>query len=174
MKALVIYNSKTGFTKRYAQWIGEDAGCECVDFKEGAKRNLSDYDAVVFGGWCMAGGITKVSWLKKKIPELSRAGKKIIVFAVGASPADSPDIPEGMRNNFSEEEWKSVKVFYCPGGLDYSRMNFMSRTLMGMLAKSLSKKKDATESDRKKAEMISRSYDISDRKYIVPIVSEIK
>ena|GEM_PF-3968787 len=29
MKSIVIYNSQTGFTKQYAQWISDVAGCEC-------------------------------------------------------------------------------------------------------------------------------------------------
>ncbi len=35
-------------------------------------------------------------------------------------------------------------------------------------------KKDATEDDRKKAEMISHSYDIADKKYIDPIFEELR
>ena len=48
MKSIVIYNSQTGFTKKYAEWISEAAACECVEFKQAAKLNLSDYDAIVF------------------------------------------------------------------------------------------------------------------------------
>ena len=29
MKTIVIYNSQTGFTKRYAEWIAEAAGADC-------------------------------------------------------------------------------------------------------------------------------------------------
>ena len=47
-------------------------------------------------------------------------------------------------------------------------------TLAKMFAKALASKKDATEADRKMADMISHSYDISDKKYIAPIVAEIK
>ena len=33
MKSIVIYNSQTGFTKKYAEWISEATGCEAVEFK---------------------------------------------------------------------------------------------------------------------------------------------
>ena len=33
MKTVVIYNSQTGFTKRYAQWIAEAAGADCLEFR---------------------------------------------------------------------------------------------------------------------------------------------
>ena len=74
MKSIVIYNSQTGFTKKYAEWIAEAAACECVEFKQAAKLNLADYDAIVFGSWCMAGSITKLTWFKKQMPALAAAG----------------------------------------------------------------------------------------------------
>lgn len=39
MKAIVIYNSQTGFTKRYAQWIAEATGADCFELSE-AKRKI--------------------------------------------------------------------------------------------------------------------------------------
>ena len=44
-KTLIIYTSQTGFTKKYAEWISEAAGCECVEFKKARKLKLADYDA---------------------------------------------------------------------------------------------------------------------------------
>ena len=67
MKSIVIYNSQTGFTKQYAEWISEAAGCDCVSLKQAGKIKLADYDAIVFGSWFMAGGITKLPWFKKQI-----------------------------------------------------------------------------------------------------------
>ena len=174
MKSIVIYNSQTGFTKKYAEWISELASCECVEFKSAKKLNLLDYDAIVFGSWCMAGGITKLPWFKKQIPALSSAEKKLIVYAVGASPADSPDVPVAMRKSFSDAEWPLVKVFYCPGGLNYDKMSGASKLGMKMLLKILSSKKDQTEEDLKQIEMISHSYDISDKKYAEAVAAELK
>jgi menaquinone-dependent protoporphyrinogen IX oxidase len=174
MKSIVIYNSQTGFTKKYAEWISEAAGCECVSLKKAGKINLADYDAIVFGSWCMAGSITKLKWFKKQMPVLAQAGKKLIIYMVGASPIENPDIPSIMDKMLSDEEKKMAKVFYCPGGLDYDNMKGGSKFAMKMLVKVLNSKKDATEDDKKMAEMISHSYDISDKKYVEPIISEIK
>lgn len=174
MKSIVIYNSQTGFTKKYAEWISEAADCECVSLKQAGKINLADYDAIVFGSWCMAGSITKLDWFKKQMPSLAQSGKKLFIYMVGASPIESPDIPVIMDKMLSEEEKKMAKLFYCPGGLNYDNMNWLSKFAMKMLAKVLTSKKDATEDDKKKAEIISHSYDISDKKYVEAIISEIK
>ena len=174
MKTIVIYNSKTGFTKRYAEWISEALSCECVELKEASKKNLSEYDAVVFGGWCMAGGVTKLAWFKNQVPALATAGKKLIVFVVGGSPADSPDIPVAMERIFSGKEWSGVKSFYFPGGFNYEKMSLPSKLAMKMFIKTILAKKDITEDEKKMAEMISHSYDASDKKYIEPILAELK
>lgn len=174
MKSIVIYNSQTGFTKKYALWIGEEADCECVEIKKVKKNKLSEYDTIVFGGWIKAGLITKLSWFKKHILKLSSAGKTIIVFVTGASAADSTDAAASIRRNFTDDEWSSIKVFYCPGGLNYDRMSRGSKLAMKMLLKIMSCKKEQTAEDKRTIEMISKSYDISDKKYIKPILEMMK
>ena len=160
MKTIVIYNSQTGFTKKYAEWISEAVSCECVSFKQAAKINLADYDAIVFGSWCMAGTVTKLNWFKKQMPDLISD--------------ENPEVAVAMNRVLTEEERKSVKLFYCPGGFNYEKMKAPSRFAMKMFVKGISQKKDATEAEKNMAEMISHSYDISDKKYIEPIVSELK
>ena len=174
MKAIVIYNGKTGFTQKYAQWISEAAGCEAVPLKKAGKVKLAEYDAIVFGSWCMAESITKIDWFKKKLPELFTAGKKLIVFLTGASPAEAPEAQAALRKNFTDDEWSKIKAFYCPGGLNYEKMGWGSKTMLKMFVKMLSNKKDITEKELAQVQMLAKSYDISDKKYIEPIIAEIK
>ncbi len=91
MNVIVIYNSQTGFTKKYAEWINaglkedgslNECSCKCLELKEAQKENLLDYDAIVFGGWFMAGSISKVKWFRQQIPLLAASQKKMIVFAM--------------------------------------------------------------------------------------------
>ena len=84
MKAIVIYNSQTGFTKQYAEWIAEATGADCLELCAAKKRDFTAYGAVVFGGWACAGRISKISWFKGNIDKW--AGKKLIAFCVGGSP----------------------------------------------------------------------------------------
>ena len=84
MKTIIIYNSQTGFTKRYAEWIAEAAKADCIELSAAKKKDLTAYEAIVFGSWACAGSISKISWFKGNIDKW--AGKKLIVFCVGASP----------------------------------------------------------------------------------------
>ena len=45
---------------------------------------------------------------------------------------------------------------------------------MKMLSKALSSKKDATEAEKEQAKMVLSSYDLSDKKYIEPLLAELK
>lgn len=172
MKTIVIYNSKTGFTKRYAHWIADATGADCLKLAEARKKNLDAYDAIIFGGWMCAGGISGLRWFKENID--TWADKKRIVFCVGASPMDSPDIESGLKHNFTESQWKKLHVFYCPGGLNYEKMSITSKWMMKIFIKVLNAKKGKTETEEEMIKMISSSYDISDQKYIEPILECLK
>lgn len=172
MKTIVIYNSQTGFTKRYAKWIAEAEGADCLALSEAKKANLAAYEAIVFGGWACAGGISKLGWFKSNIDKWR--DKRLIVFCVGASPIESPEIEPALKKNFREPEFKRVNAFYCPGGLCYEKMSTPSKLMMKMFVKTLRAKKDKTETEQEMVKMLSASYDISDRKYIEPILECLK
>lgn len=169
MKTAVIYTSQTGFTKRYAQWIAEAAGADCFELSDARKKELSAYEAIVFGGWACAGSISKLSWFTSNMDKWT--DKKLIVFCVGGSLADTPDIETAVKKNFTEAELKRVDVFYCPGGFNYEKMSLPSKLMMKMFFKALKAKKDKTEGEEEMTKYISSSYDISDKRYIEPVLA---
>ena len=60
-------------------------------------------------------------------------------------------------------------MFYCPGGLNYGKMKAPSRLMMKMSLNN-DRKKNKDRMEREMIRMLSSSYDISDRKYIEPII----
>lgn len=172
MKTIVIYNSQTGFTKRYAEWIAEATGADCLELSAAKKKNLTTYEAIILGGWACAGRINKISWFKGNIDKWT--DKKLIAFCVGASPIDNPEIEVALRQNFNEPELKKVKTFYCPGGFNYEKMSVPSKLMMKMFLKTLKAKKEKTTEEQIMIKMISSSYNISDKKYIEPILQYLK
>lgn len=172
MKTIVIYNSQTGFTKRYAEWIAEAAGADCFELSAAKKKDLAVYEAIIFGGWACAGSISKIGWFKRNIDKW--ADKKLIAFCVGGSPIDNPEIDIALKRNFNAAEQKKVKTFYCPGGFNYEKMSVPSKLMMKAFVKTLKSKKDKTEEEQIMVKAISSSYDISDKKYIEPILQYLK
>ncbi len=169
MKTVVVYNSQTGFTKRYAQWIAEAVGADCMPLKDAQKADMTPYDAIVFGGWALGGSINKIGWFAEHVE--AWAGKKLAVFCVGASPAENSDVEKALEEHFKEPRLQNVPVFYCPGGLDYSKMDLPYKLMMKMFTKMLNGQKEKTPEEQERAQMLATSYDISDKKYIEPIVA---
>lgn len=174
MKTLVIYTSQTGFTKRYAEWISEELNADIYDLKDVKKKTndfFETYEAIIYAGWCMAGMVVKVKCFFEKAAYWKN--KKLSIVAVGASPNDNPEVDEFLNNLLTDEQRSLIKAFYCQGGINYDKMKFPSRTAMKMFANSLKNNKNSSEDDRKKGEMISKSYDISGKRFIAPVVDYV-
>lgn len=171
MKTVIIYTSQTGFTKRYANWLAEKVQGDILTIDE-AKKKKDDfykaYDAIVYGGWAMAGSVVQSKWFLEKTAIWKE--KKLAIFCVGASPLENPDVETALHNLLTDAQREYIKAFYCQGGLDYSKMKMPSKLAMKAFASMLAKNKNPSASEQKMAEMISQSYDISDEKYVEPIV----
>ena len=139
-----------------------------IEIGTAKKQDFDRYDAIVFGGWACAGRISKISWFKSNMDKW--LDKMLVVFCTGGSPAESPEMEAFLSNNFSELEREKLHVFYCPGGFNYDKMSAGSKLMMKMFQKMVGVKQDKTEADMEMLKMISHSYDISDRKYIEPII----
>lgn len=166
-KVLVIYYSKTGFTKKYAEWFIEslpvDMDCDLIPYKERKKIQFDQYNIILFGGGFHAGMINGLKWFKTKA---SGKGKKIAVFATGAMPADAPDVEKTMRQNFTEKEWADIKTFYLPGGLCYENMGTGDKLMMSVFKAMLKK----TNADSQMQQTVAHSYDITNKEAVAPMV----
>uniref|UniRef100_UPI0040569F8F flavodoxin family protein n=1 Tax=Acetatifactor sp. TaxID=1872090 RepID=UPI0040569F8F len=110
---IVIYNSQTGFTRKYAQWISEALECECVEFSEANRMNFEQYETIIFGGWACAGGVSKIKWFKHNMKKWDN--KKLAVYCVGGSPILSKrniSIIEAIFHNM-KFNWKRQCKFTC-------------------------------------------------------------
>ena len=175
MKTIIVYSSQTGFTERYAKWLSEELSADAITLAEAKKQSdqyFEDADAIIYGGWAMGGKVVNSEWFTPRIPQWK--GKKLALFCVGGSPNENPEVETALYNALTEEERAYAKAFYCQGGISYEKMKLPSRLAMKAFASMVRKKKDATEQDKMMGEMLSHSYDISDRKFITPIATYVK
>lgn len=172
-RVLIVYYSKTGFTKKYAEWIKESLpkGMDCDLFSYGERRKIqiSQYDILLFGGGFHAGQINGIKWFKTqmhKVPDKVKSDRRIAVFATGAMPADAPDIEKALRQNFTEKEWEDIRAFYLPGGLCYEKMGAGDRLMMAAFRAFLKEK----NVDSRMQQAVAHSYDITSKELITPLV----
>lgn len=131
MKSIVVYHSKYGSTREYAEWIGAETGAEVVALKEAKRKDLAGYDAVAFGGPFYAGRLKIAEYVTRVAPGLS--GKRLAFFAVTARPAGDAGIVTDYERAVPEEIRKSMRFFALPGRIRFSVMNVFERGVMKMM-----------------------------------------
>lgn len=170
----VIYESKYGYTRRYAEWIGEALSCPVFERKAFPSRYLSQYKAIIYGGGLYAGGISGIRFIRQNLKLLS--GKPILLFTCGLADPDSSgnisNIRKSLEKEFAGKIPEQIRLFHLRGGIDYSRLNFLHRSMMSMLRKMLLKKEECSrsEEDRRILETYGQCLDFTDRGSIRPLV----
>lgn len=169
---LVVYSSKTGFTKKYVDWIEDSIECRVASLDRLGNIDINKYDIIVYGGGVQAGLIGGLKEFKKKVKFLS--DKSIIVFATGGAPHSDSVLLNIKERNFVESEWTEVDLFYFESGLNYKDMGTISKLMMKMYSGILRVKRDKSNIEEGVSKAISKSYDNSDKKNIVPMISYLK
>lgn len=170
MKTIVIYKSKYGYTKKYAEWIAEALSC---DIKENAKLNdLMDYDRIICGGGMYAGSMNGVKLITKNFGRLS--GKKLILFAVGSNAGAEKDMVPFWNRILTEEQQSSVGHFYLRGGFDFGKLNKADRLLMNLLKKQLQKIEDPDEETKGLLAAYDTAVDFTDRANLGELLDSVR
>ncbi len=172
MKGIILYQSKYGATKKYADWLSEETGYSVKETKKTKLSDLQNYDVIILGGGIYASGISGLSFLKKNLDALRE--KKIIVFCVGASPYDESALKEIIKHNM-KDGLSDIPCHYCRGAWNMDAMNIVDRNLCKMLRKAVGKKNPEDYEIWEKALMEAGdgNCDWTDKKYIAPILAEL-
>lgn len=170
MKTIVLYRSKYGSTKNYANWIAEALSCEAIDAKGFDADKLKDYDTIIYGGGLYAEIIAGVSLITKNIEKL--AGKKLIVFTTGLTPTDCREYYDGMvlEKNFKGDTKDKVKIFNFPGKMVYKELSLVHKTAIASLKKIMSKKENPTDMEKMLINLCDVDADLSDKNLITELV----
>lgn len=174
MKPIVIYKSKYGSTKAYAQWIAEELSCEAIENKGLKAEDLSDYDTIIYGGGLYAEVIAGVTLITKNISKLE--GKKLVVFTTGITPLDCRDYYDKMvmEKNFKGDTQTKVKVFNFMGKMLVSELSLVHRTALKALKKLMSEKENPSEMERLLVTLCDCDGDFTDRKAIKELLDYVK
>ena len=171
-KGIILYQSKYGATKKYAQWLQESTGFDLVETKKADINVVKGYDTIILGGGVYASGIAGLSFLKKHYAALK--DKKVVVFSVGASPYDEVAFKQAYDHNF-QGEIAGLPCFYMRGAWNTESLSFTDRALCKMLYKAVSKKDPTTYEPWEKAimEAYEEKCDWTDKAAIIPILDYI-
>ena len=168
-RLLILYKSKTGFTKKYAEMIAVETGGTAMDVKAAEPGILSSFDQIVFGSRMHAGRIDGLGDIRKLLRE--NEASLLALFVTGAMPnTETHTIADMWKNNLTEEELSSLPHFYMQSGLYYEKMGIFDRIMMEMFVFIMKHKKAKSHNEMHLAKIIAHSYDISSKDYIWPLV----
>lgn len=170
MKTIVVYRSKYGYAKKYAEWIAEALNC---DIKENAALgDIAGYDMIICGGGIYAGRINGANLVTKNLGKLS--GKRLILFAVGSNSGADKDIVPFWNKILTPEQQAQIPHFYLRGGFDYGRLNGGDRLLMNLLKSQLKKQKDPDEETKGLLAAYETPVDFTDKERLKELLEYAK
>lgn len=171
LKTAVIYRSKYGYAKTYAEWIAAALGADLLDSPN--PRRLDRYDVLVFGGGLYAGGIGGSKLLTTGFDRWR--DKHLVLFTVGLSPtADPATFRPIIERTFSPEMREKIRFFHFRGGIDYARLGFVHRSMMCALKTALKTKPNRSHQENLILESYGARVDFRDKQTIAPLVEYIR
>lgn len=173
-KTAVVYATRNGSTRRYAEWIAGDCGADLIAVEQADIDDLVRYDTLVYGGCVYGGRIDGVSLIKNNRDLLEHT--RLFVFTVGLTqPGDDAAFEQVLSRNFLEEERRGIQFFHFPGALDYQKLKLVQRPMLYLLKKSIQSKaeKNRTQLEKYLLESYGGKVDFTNQNYIGPLVQEI-
>lgn len=171
-KGIILYKSKYGATKQYAQWLHEKTGFDIKDSTVAKNLSYQTYDIIIYCGGIYASGIAGLSYVRKHREAFKH--KKLIILCVGASPYNEKALEACKQHNL-KTDLKDVSMFYARGAWNEENMTWRDRTLCKLLYKAIAKKDPSTYEPWMEALMNAsgQNMDWTDQKYLKPILDEI-
>jgi menaquinone-dependent protoporphyrinogen IX oxidase len=136
-KALIIYFSKYGTTKKYAEWLAEELAGDIVSINDFNQNILNNYEIIILGSGLYAGNIEGLNIFKKNYETLKN--KKIILFTCGLADYSKEEnknsIYRRIEKELPEEIIEKIKIFYLRGGINYKKLILKHKIMMWMVKK---------------------------------------
>lgn len=172
-RMLVLYQSKYGATRRYAEWIGAAMACKCKEVGSAGIWDVRRYQTFVLCGAVYARGITGLSFIRKYFEGLK--DKQLLVLAVGANPP-TREVIENLKKRNLPPPFAHIPLFYLRGTWREREMTLRDRMLVRTAYKALLKRDPATfvPWERTLYEVHTQEYDWVNRLDLEPLIDYLK
>ena len=156
-RMLIVYESKTGFTKRYAYMLAEKTRLKVLRVKELSKVNQDE--EIIFLGWIKAGKIQGIDKLRKYNVKA--------VCGSGTGRTAEPNTEAVTEKN----KIKGIPFFYLRGGcFPLKELKGMDKIMMSMFLKMLKSRKDKDEKLKEAIANIENGFDGVKEENLEPVL----
>ncbi len=158
---LIVYESKTGFTKRYADMLAAKTGLKVFRVKELSR--ITQDEEVIFLGWMKAGKIQGLDKLRKYNIKA--------VCGSGTGRTAEPDTETVTARN----KIKDIPFFYLRGGcFPLRELKGTDKIMLSMFLKMLKSRKDKDERLEEAITMIENGFDGVKEENLKPVLEWLK
>ena len=159
MSRIVVYKSKYGATKTYAEYIAKELSCRVEKAEEITKEELLGFDEIIYGGGLYAEMIDGISLITKNIESLR--DKKIVIFTTGLTPVSVREYYDKMviDKNFKNIDMSNIKVFNFSGKMIIKELSFAHKAALKALEKIMKAKKNPSEMEMLLIDLCTKSVD---------------
>ena len=158
----VVYATKYGHTKQYADWMKEEAGADIFVSTSFTPTKALEYKAVVFAGGVYGDKILIMDWLKKNLGQVNV--NKIIIAAVSWYCNDSEEAKARLiAENYPEQFKNVVPLVVINSGIDKKKTSVMDKAQL-LAAQSAINKREVRSADDINALAIIKGYSDSTSK----------
>ncbi len=154
---IIVYESKTGFTKKYADMLAAKTKLDVFPINEISK--ISQDEEIIFLGWMKVGKIQGLKKLKKHNVK--------VVCGSGTGQTAEPDIETVIARNKIED----IPFFYLRGGcLPLKKIKGMDRIMLSMFIRILKSRKDKDEKTEESISIIENGFDGVKEENLAPVL----
>ena len=144
----IVYNSKTGHTRQYAEMLAGAEKIKAYSLQE-ALSTLPEKEPVLFMGWLMAGHISGIDQAVRRWDVQCAVG-------VGMAPDGKDNLATMAKANFVP----NAPLFYLQGGWAPKKVGWFQRRAVGMVTRATRKqliaKKNRTAQEEAYLSMLIR------------------
>jgi len=170
---LVLYKSRYGSAKQYAEWITAELDADLFELSSIPVSLWADYSTIIFCSGIYAGEINGARAFLKQQAVLS--GKNIIVAACGISdPDNESNYTLIAESSFSKAPLlkDSIKLFLLKGGMSHVKLGFFDGMKMKMMKNMLQNRDPEmlSPNERQLLVLLGKDFDFKERDSIQPLV----
>ncbi len=146
MKSIaVVYSTKSGHTKKYADWLKEDVDADVISVDSFNITKMLSYKLIIFACGVYGDKLAIMDFIKKNLTSVPL--QKVMVMAVSWYTNDSPEATQKLINeNFPEQLKNTVPLFVINSGIDKKTINAMDKAKL-LAAQNAINRKDGRSSD---------------------------
>jgi menaquinone-dependent protoporphyrinogen IX oxidase len=177
-KVLVIYFSKYGSTKKYAEWIASELNGDICNVKKVKPNILGNYDTIIIGSGLYAGKIEGIKILIDNYETIK--DKKLIIFTCGLADYSKIENINNIRRRLERiipvDLREKTKIYYLRGGINYRRLNLKHKIMMWLLKKMAMKNgiERSNEETKEFIETYGQTIDFTNKSNVMEIIEYCK